>query len=42
MMDVYKLNLGIRLTIALLGLALAALGMAHIFFAEESTSPDAA
>jgi len=34
----YKLNLGIRLAIALLGLALAALGMAHVFFAEPSDS----
>ncbi|BDC17701.1 hypothetical protein [Acidianus sp. HS-5] len=40
MMDIYKLNLGIRLAIALLGLALAAMGMAHIFFAGKSTSPD--
>jgi hypothetical protein len=38
MMEMYKLNLGIRLAIALLGLALATLGMAHVFFAEPSDS----
>lgn len=37
-MKIYKLNLGIRLAIALLGLVLATLGMAHIFFAEPSDS----
>jgi hypothetical protein len=38
MMEMYKLNLGIRLAIALLGLVLAALGMAHVFFAGPSDS----
>ncbi|WP_256445556.1 hypothetical protein [Acidianus sp. HS-5] len=37
-MDIYKLNFGVRLAIALLGLALAAMGMVHIFSAEISDS----